>query len=264
MQAKNICKFTSPFYTENLSAYCFVLESNEDIMQTPKNLSYYRMLLVLEGEGDIFFGKKSFQFNTGSLFFGFKGEDFYAKCREATKYMYIDFEGLRAENLLKRFNINENNRCFLGFDGLIPLWKESLSRASKNTIDIASESIILYTLSRFSEERLEKDSITNKILGITEEQFNNFELSLSVIADELGYNSKYLSHLFKKKMNISYTEYLRHLRIKYAVALFDQGLDSVKNVALLSGFADPLYFSTIFKKSTGLSPKEYLSKDKKQ
>ena len=60
-------------------------------------------------------------------------------------------------------------------------------------------------------------------------------------------------------MGVSYSEYLRTLRIKYAVSLFDHGIDSVKNVALLSGFADPLYFSTVFKKYTGLSPKEYKS-----
>jgi AraC-like DNA-binding protein len=61
-------------------------------------------------------------------------------------------------------------------------------------------------------------------------------------------------------MGIGYAEYLRNLRIKYAVSLFDHGIDSVKNVALLSGFSDPLYFSTVFKTVVGLSPKEYLKK----
>jgi AraC-like DNA-binding protein len=61
-------------------------------------------------------------------------------------------------------------------------------------------------------------------------------------------------------MGVSYTDYLRSLRLKFAVSLFDRGLDSVKNVALLSGFTDPLYFSTVFKKHIGLSPKEYKEK----
>ena len=58
-------------------------------------------------------------------------------------------------------------------------------------------------------------------------------------------------------MKTSYTEYLRMLRLKYAISLLEHGLDSVKNVAILSGFSDPLYFSTVFKKSIGCSPKEY-------
>ena len=51
--------------------------------------------------------------------------------------------------------------------------------------------------------------------------------------------------------------YLRTLRIKHAVTLMDFGVQSVKNVALLSGFSDPLYFSTVFKKQMGITPKEY-------
>ena len=61
-------------------------------------------------------------------------------------------------------------------------------------------------------------------------------------------------------MGTSYTEYLRMLRLKYAVSLLDHGLDSIKNVALLSGFSDPLYFSTVFKQALGVSPKEYVDK----
>ena len=63
-------------------------------------------------------------------------------------------------------------------------------------------------------------------------------------------------------MGVGYAEYLRSLRIRYAISLFDRGIESVKNVALLSGFADPLYFSTVFKKSVGTSPKEYVKKSR--
>ena len=95
---------------------------------------------------------------------------------------------------------------------------------------------------------------------MSEEQFVNSELSITKIAEKLGYNSKYLSHHFKEKMGVTYSEYLRSLRIKYAVSLFEHGIDSVKNVALLSGFADPLYFSNVFKKCIGVSPTDYKNK----
>ena len=58
---------------------------------------------------------------------------------------------------------------------------------------------------------------------------------------------------------MNYSEYLRSVRFKYAISLFELGISSVKNVALLSGFSDPLYFSNIFKKTTGISPKEFIS-----
>ena len=47
------------------------------------------------------------------------------------------------------------------------------------------------------------------------------------------------------------------------VTLFDHGIDSVKNVAFLCGYTDPLYFSNVFKKQIGMSPKEYKNKIEK-
>lgn len=69
-------------------------------------------------------------------------------------------------------------------------------------------------------------------------------MSLFVIAEMTGNNEKYLSSLFKKDKWI-----------------FDgAGIVSVKNVAMLSGFGDTLYFSKVFKESEGITPKEYIKK----
>jgi two-component system response regulator YesN len=162
--------------------------------------------------------------------------------------------------LLSRFAINQSNRIFDGYEGLIPLWEESLSSASDKTVDLAAESILLYTFSRLSVHSSERDGIVRKIVEMSEENFRDQDLSISEIAKTLAYNPKYASHIFKKKMGVSFSEYLRSVRIKFAVSLFDHGLDSVKNVALLSGFYDPLYFSTVFKSVVGLSPKDYAKK----
>ena len=75
----------------------------------------------------------------------------------------------------------------------------------------------------------------------------------------MKYDAKYLSFYFKKHKHICYSEYLRDMRIRHAVFLMEQGLTSVKNIALLSGFGDALYFSKVFKRVMGKSPKEYMS-----
>jgi transcriptional regulator GlxA family with amidase domain len=59
---------------------------------------------------------------------------------------------------------------------------------------------------------------------------------------------------------VAYTQYLREQRIKHAIFLMEQGVVSVKNVAILSGFSDALYFSKIFTASVGVSPKAYIQK----
>ena len=174
--------------------------------------------------------------------------------------MYIDFSGMRATELFRKFNVNSLSRLFEDFDGIIPLWEESLFRASEETVDIVAESILLYSFSRLYDNSKTDNGLLGKIIEITEQSFNDCELSISEIAEELSYNPKYLSHFFKERAGVTYSEFLRSVRLKYAISLFDHGIDSIKNVALQSGFSDPLYFSGVFKKSVGLSPKEYIKK----
>ena len=260
MKYNDICKFTPTSFIETLNVECFVMETNMALMRKPKTLKKHCMVLVLKGEGTFRFGIDNVRFKSGSLVFGFENELFSTESSDEVVYMYINFSGNRAVELFRRFNVKSVNRVFDGFDGLIPLWSESLCRASEQTVDLASESMLLYTFSRLAGRAEQLNDLVSRILEIVEKQFDNPDLSMSVVSKNLAYNSKYISHVFKKNMGVSFSEYLRSVRIKFAVSLFDHGLDSVKNVALLSGFYDPLYFSTVFKKVVGVSPKEYAKK----
>lgn len=260
MKSRNICKFVDPAAPHELTVSCFIQECNPRVMQTKQLLQQYRVMLVVHGEGAFHFDHIRIPFAPGSLIFGMKGETFHAECGDDCEYMYICFDGARAEELLRRFYIHPGFRGFAGHDGLIPLWRESLSRAEEHTIDLASESMLLYTFSRLASGDKGAAGPVSQVVEITEKQFTDASLSLAAIAESLGYNVKYLSHAFKEKMGMGYTEYLRTLRIKYAVSLFDHGIESVKNVSALCGFSDPLYFSTVFKKSVGITPREYQKK----
>ncbi|MBE6815155.1 MAG: helix-turn-helix transcriptional regulator [Ruminococcaceae bacterium] len=257
MTNKNICKFSTPLITNSLYISQFIFETEAETMKKPVNLNENRMYLISKGNGKMAINKEEVSFQVGDLIFGFKGEKVTVIEINNCEFMYIDFDGTRATELFRRFAIIDSNRKFQSFDGLIPFWKESLSRASKENIDLSAESILLYSFSRFSALTKKGNPLVNKIIELSEENFKSNEFSINSIAEELGYNSKYISHIFKEKTGVTYSEYLRDLRIKYAVSLFDHGLDSVKNVAVLSGFSDPLYFSTVFKKCIGVTPKEY-------
>lgn len=254
---KNICKFIQPLAVETLSVSCFVLEANPEVMERESRLEGHYMFLISQGSGLFQLGDTEIAVAAGSLVFGFRGEWFRVKRQENCNYLYIRFDGTRAGELFRRFDIRKDRRSFENLSGMIPLWQESLSRADRETVDLAAESMLLYTFSRLPENRTRQDPLLAGILDITEEQFRDPKLSLEAIARELSYSTKYLSHYFKQKMGLGYSEYLRTMRIRHAVTLFEQGIVSVKNVALLSGFTDPLYFSTVFKNALGVSPSEY-------
>ena len=257
MKNKNICRFIPEPAPDVLEIQNFVYEADREVMRKDYVLPEHRALLAVQGSGRFFADGKETSVSTGDVLFFFKDEETYCEPSDGLEYIYISFSGARAETLFRRFGIYKTNRCFGGFEGLIPMWKDSILRASEESIDLAAESALLYAFSLFSSDEKEKGDVINKAVEYIKENFTDPDLSLAAVADDLGYNSKYLSHLFKDKMGVSFSEYVRNVRIKHAVMLFDHGLDSVKNVAFLSGFSDPLYFSSVFKGTVGISPKEY-------
>ena len=88
--------------------------------------------------------------------------------------------------------------------------------------------------------------------------FSNHAFSLRWLGENLNYNPKYLSDVFKRKKGVLFSQYLQELRIEHAVFLMEQGLISIKNIAILSGFSDVFYFSKIFKQKKGLTPTKYM------
>lgn len=264
MKSKNICKFIPASIADKLDIKCFIYESNFETMSTKYYCEDNRAILIKNGGGKFFFDDSEFRAEAGNLLFLFEKEYLYIIPDDECEYMYISFSGTRSYTLFRRFGINKINRCFTGFDSLVPFWHESLTRASQINIDLAAESVLLYTFSRLSTDNNEKNNLINTIIEITENNFTDSALSVSKIADKLAYNPKYISHIFKEKIGIGYSQYLRNIRIKHAVTLIDHGLDSVKNIAILSGFMDPLYFSAVFKKVVGISPKEYMTRGKRE
>ena len=49
------------------------------------------------------------------------------------------------------------------------------------------------------------------------------------------------------------------IRVNNACALMNKGFTSVKDIAFLCGFNDPLYFSKVFKTKMKQTPREYIS-----
>lgn len=70
-------------------------------------------------------------------------------------------------------------------------------------------------------------------------------------------NENYFSSAFKRKVGSPPIKFLHALRIEMAKRLLLHGNERMGEIARIVGYEDPLYFSRIFKKTTGLSPKDF-------
>lgn len=260
MKRENICKLITSRDAEHLQTVQFVFERDPLVMQSKIKLCHHSVYLTVSGSGVMHVGADRFKLSVGTLVFGFADEPFFVEPDPGLEYMYVGFEGNRAQELFRRFNISMCNRCFAGNEGLIPFWRDSILRADGENSDLISESVLMYTFSRMCGTQTRRADVIDGLMARIEEEFTDPACSLSSLADELGYNAKYLSRAFKEKNGMGFSVYLRTVRLKHAVFLMEHGVESIKNIAYLCGFSDPLYFSSVFKENLGVSPKEYILK----
>lgn len=83
------------------------------------------------------------------------------------------------------------------------------------------------------------------------------DLSLSSLAGTQNISSGYLSTLFKKEVGQTLTDYVNSRRVEQAAAMLRSGTLQVQTVAQYCGIPDVNYFSKLFKRYTGVSPKEF-------
>ena len=83
------------------------------------------------------------------------------------------------------------------------------------------------------------------------------EISLRTLAEKLGITSGYLATVFKRETGKTVSEYIRDRRISHAVHLLRTTSLQIQTVAMHCGIMDVQYFSKLFKKQIGKTPKEY-------
>lgn len=259
----NICKFVSAGSQMHTLTANFVLETCNENIRHIKMSRNCAMYLVVSGTGTLCTEHAEKELRPGTLFFSLTGSACSIVNKQDLNYMYISFNGERTHELFERFKVSPFNCIFYEHEALICFWQSSLEKANSENIDLISESVLLYSFSALSQSCTTKDeTLLNDILKFIEDNFKDCDLSLNSTADALGYNAKYISRVFKNGMGVTFTAHLKTIRMQHAIFLMEQGITAVKNVALLSGYTDPFYFSNVFKNTFGISPKEFLAKKK--
>lgn len=100
------------------------------------------------------------------------------------------------------------------------------------------------------------NTLTRKILYYIREHYRE-EISVQTASEHLGISSVHLGRLMQKELSVHFTEYVNQLRIEQAKKLLAQGGMKVYEIAEYVGYSSTEYFSRVFKKMTGVSPKEY-------
>ena len=90
-----------------------------------------------------------------------------------------------------------------------------------------------------------------------EEHYADSGLSVETLCAHLHLSPAYFSTLFKRETQKSFTAYVTDLRMDHAAQMLRDTDEKTYLIAERAGYADPNYFSYVFKRHFGVSPSKY-------
>jgi AraC family transcriptional regulator of arabinose operon len=227
----------------------------------------YVMHYILNGEGTMYLGEKEFRVSDKQAFITppHLVTHYHADESNPWSYIWIHFNGPKAVELLAKAGITKNHPILSPNDAWPELEECMINILHNNGKELFCigqvYKVFQILLDQSGRKKIPADPdgqpkyIKNAISFIT----HKFAEPIRVqdIANYCGLDRAYLSKVFRDITGYTLKEYLTWFRIKKAKQYLRQADISVQYASYAVGYQDPLAFSKLFKKETGLSPSEY-------
>lgn len=127
---------------------------------------------------------------------------------------------------------------------------------SEDLCYILQDTVETFTENMFNNSRSKNKDLMKKAITFISKNYAN-SLTLEYVASQVHLNPAYFSSLFKKESGFSFKEYLNMVRIEESKRLLTNTDYTIVDIAIAVGFEDQSYFSKVFKKYTGVTPKQF-------
>jgi AraC-like DNA-binding protein len=224
--------------------------------------------------GWMYFIKPGQLLKTRKLQFAEKGfaihlhEDFlmgHPLFNEIKKYNFFDYEINEALHVSPR----EKEIIWSLYHKMETEYHNNPDEFSKSIILSHLDSLLKYAQRFYKRQFIDRKPLIGKTVTKFNEYLNDyFEKgnatgkrlpTVNHIASELNLSSKYLSDLLKQETGKTALELIHLYLISEARNLLVAGEHSISEIAYKLGFENPSYFSRLFKKEVGVSPKEFIN-----
>lgn len=131
---------------------------------------------------------------------------------------------------------------------------EKIVSQRKSKSEMHSEDILS---DDFLGKKGDKSKYVAEAINYIAKNYANEDIGIKTIAESVGISDGHLSHVFKNETDYTVNAYITRYRIKAAMKLLKDCRYKVYEVAEMVGYKDITYFSSTFKKVTGVNPSEY-------
>lgn len=235
-------------------------------------------------------GRPDYQFlyiSAGKIHFTFQGENlilsqgtailfrpnqpqiYFYKKEEKTEVYWIHFTGSKVEEILDGYQFDKEKNVYTLsssselrrlFDSVIyelhlcpPFYMETCTVLLQEIL-LTSQRIIQENSQ--NPEAWQSVDIIKQSMKYFIENYNS-PINISAYAKSLNMSACWFIRKFKEFLNITPMQYIISLRMTNAKLLLETQVLNISQVAYQVGYDNPLYFSRLFTKFVGVSPKEY-------
>lgn len=256
---------TSGLYPVSLGKYS--QESRYQLVQTSQE--QYSLIYCQYGEGLLQHKNKIRTIKRGDLVIVSPNQAYSYQAQETSKnaVYWINFTGKLADDFAERLlmkmddgvaNVGVLSNIIADFDHLLALGKRGYTATNViHAVHLLQQALSFLAL----QLRLEafNNSSNFDIDAIENLMRNNLhqDLNLDTLAHYSQLSKFHFAKKFKELTDTSPIQHFINMKIQHACFQLDNSQETIKHIAETLGYNDPYYFSRLFKKMVGMSPKQY-------
>ena len=219
---------------------------------------------VIEGDGTLKYQNEEYRLDEGDCVF-INCQNEYSHTSDNWKIAWVHFNGNNLKNIFNKYLERDGK---IAFGSL----KNNYLNIINNIYNIADSSAYIKDMNIYNElvdllnllmsETIYEETNKNRKYNLDSiKQYIDANYLTNISLDQLSanffINKFYLTRAFKERYGTTINNYILEKRITRSKELLRFSDDSIEDIAVACGIKDPNYFSRVFKKIEGITPKEY-------
>ena len=236
----------------------------------PKGRLDYQLLYIVSGKGHFYFkGEDRVVYAGRMVLIQPRQEQRYEYFGEDKPEVYwAHFTGSDVKNILRKYQIPMDDPIF--YSGASStysyIFKEMIHELQncktgyEELLSMYLHQIFLLVQRTRQEERPTVSTYIQEEMEFARRYFNehyNEPISIQDYAESRNMSVCYFQRNFKQIVKHTPMQYLLTIRVNNAASLLETTDYSMAEIAAIVGYEDPLYFSRLFRKIKGVSPRDY-------
>lgn len=239
----------------------------------PRVLDTYKIVFIVSGKGYLIQDDNTkVTLNASDMFVLFSNHrhHYWADPEDPWTITWVAFQGSDALIFLNSLRLSLSNYIIRGvFTDTIQRKMEKLILCVSDESDVHrldAVSVLFNIVSKIRMNQIlitdstmdEEESLVSRVIAFIEQNYY-MEIDMNMICQYVHYSRSYLSRAFKLQLDMTIQNFIRLTRINKSKSLLTETTLTILEVATSVGINDSLYFSKVFHKETGYSPKDYRS-----